>query len=190
MKTKLVGILFLVAGVAFSIWLNEVIERKSRFVEQVYSQSLPDYYIKEFVVQGTDETGAPKFQLSAKLMNHYASDDHADLIEPQMKFYTKNNGPEWKVRSQTGRIDSGGNNISLYGEVTLFREAFGNKPPVSIVTRDIHFSPKSNTIHTENFVEYTAGQNKILGEGLKANLNKSNIKLLNKTKGRYVPSKK
>jgi len=188
MVLRIIIILFITLfALGSALWLDKMIDKRIAKHPYNRSQSLPDYYMKEFTIQGTDVTGRPKFQLSAKLMNHYPYDDHSDLIKPKLKFYSKQ-GPPWYVQSETGRISSEGKMIHLFGLVHIQRKQSKDFRPVSIITRNITFRPDSNIVTTKESVNYTSGVNQIYGVGMKANLSDGRIKFLSNTKGRYEPN--
>lgn len=182
-------VLIAVAGIWLSLWLDNVISTSLNAKPVSHSSSLPDYYMKNFVVQGTNVDGKPRFQLAAELMNHYPHDDHSDLIKPKLKFYAKQ-GPPWYVESETGRVTSGGKLVTLYGDVRIKRAKSQYNHPVSIITQNITFRPDDNYVVTDSPVTYTSGVNQVYGIGMEANLNEGRIRLKRSAKGRYVPQPK
>lgn len=172
-----------------ALWLDRVIDKRLNTKQFSNSLSMPDYYMKDFTIQGTDHKGNPKFQLTADLMNHYPFDDHSDLIKPKLKFYAKQ-GPPWHVQSETGRVSSGGKLIHLFGLVHIQREKSEHFRSISIITRNISFQPDANFVSTKESVNYTSGKNHVYGVGMEANLTDGRIKLLSNSKGHYEPDKK
>lgn len=189
MNTKIVAFLIAILGFFAVLWFNSVIETRTHVEKQNNSQSLPDYYVNEFYILGADKFGNPKYRLSAKRMEHIAADNHADLIEPKMKFYPDDQSAPWYVSAQTGRIDKKGELITLYGKVTILRRASALNLPVTIDTRDISFSPLTNLVKTDQKVVYTSKNSFARGIGLEADLSKQIITLKRKAKANYVPEK-
>ncbi len=189
MNTKIVAFLIAILGFFAVLWFNNIIETRTRVEKQNNSQSLPDYYVNDFYILGADKFGNPKYRLSAKRMEHIAADNHADLIEPKMKFYPDDQSAPWLVSAQTGRIDKKGELITLYGKVTILRRASTLNPPVTIDTRDISFSPLTNLVKTDQKVVYTSKNNFARGVGLEADLSRQIITLKRRAKASYVPEK-
>ncbi len=190
MIIRLIIILFIsLFALGSAIWLDRMIDK--RITKKIFttSQSLPDYYMKDFTIQGTDISGKPKFQLSAEQLNHYPYDDHSDLIKPKLKFYSKQ-GPAWFVQSETGRISSEGKLIRLFGLVHIKREKTDKYRSVSIITRNIVFRPDTNFVSTKESVNYTSGKDQVYGVGMQADLSDWRIKFLSNTKARYEPKEK
>ncbi len=186
-KLTLLAISLVVIGAGF--WLTAKIEQTASQKFRISSDKLPDYYMNNFTVHGTDIAGLAKFRLTAIKMKHYPYDDHSDLVKPQMLFYTPE-GPAWQVASETGRIVGKNQRIVLFGQVAIIRPKSDTTPKVTIVTRDLHFEPIINYLSTDNHIKYTSGLSQIEGTGLRASLKNGFIRILNNVKAHYAPAKK
>ena len=189
MRFKLTLLMLILAVTSAGLWLNKKIEQTSSQKFRVSSSKLPDYYMNNFVVHGTDVAGLAKFQLTAIQMQHYPYDDHSDLVKPRMLFYTTD-GPPWNVASETGRITGRNQRITLFGTVKVVRPASATNPKVVISTRDLNFEPAINYLSTDHFVQYTSGLSVISGTGLRANLKGGFIRIIDNVKAQYAPAKK
>jgi len=185
-KLSLLVLILLVAGAGF--WLVKKIEQTASQKFRISSNKLPDYYMTNFTIHGTNIAGLAKFRLKAIQMKHYPYDDHSDLVKPQMLFYAAA-GPPWQVASETGRIIGKNQRIILFGQVTVIRPKSDISPKVTIETSDLNFEPTINYLSTENYVKYTSGLSKIEGTGLRASPKNGFIRILFNVKAYYAPGK-
>ncbi|MBK1716070.1 LPS export ABC transporter periplasmic protein LptC [Thiocystis violacea] len=85
-------------------------------------ERLPDYTVRNFAAVETDATGQPSRRLVAEELRHYAKEDISELEHPRMELY-QTDGPPWLARSRQGTVLAGGDQVRLFGEVRLDREA-------------------------------------------------------------------
>ncbi len=187
LKLSLLTLILVISGAGF--WLVSKIEQTASQKFRVSSDKLPDYYMTNFTIHGTDIAGRAKFRLKALQMKHYPYDDHSDLVKPKMLFYAAV-GPPWRVASETGRIIGKSQRIILFGQVTVIRPKSELTPKVTIETRDLNFEPTINYLSTDNYVKYTSGLSKIEGTGLRASPKNGFIRILSNVKAYYAPRKK
>jgi len=185
-KISLLALILLVVSAGF--WLTNIIKQTASQEFRPTSNKRPDYYMTNFTIHGTDVTGLAKFRLKAIQMQHYPIDDHSDLVKPKMLFYTPD-GPPWEVSSETGRITSKNQRIILFGKVDIVRPKSETTPKVTISTHELHFEPSTNYLSTDHDVKYISGLNRIDGKGLRANLKRGFVRILENAKANYAPQK-
>lgn len=188
MKFKLTLLAFVLVIISASFWLTNKIEQTASQNLKKGPNKRPDYYMNNFIVHGTDIAGLAKFRLMAEHLEHFPYDDHSDLLQPKMLFYMAD-GPPWRVRATTGRITSKNQRIILFGEVHIIRAKSETAPKTVIVTEELHFKPEKDFLSTTHEVKYTSGLNKIIGDGLRADLKNGHFRILKNVKASYAPPK-
>lgn len=171
MIIRLTLLALIVTSVAImNMWLTNEIQIDLVPTKAQTHDNIPDFYIKHFTVQGTNPDGSPRFALAAELMQHYPFDDHADLVEPRVKFYSRDGGAPWLVNAQSGRVESGGHSLTLFGDTHIRRKGSEHNLPADLITSNITYSPATNKVTTNYQVDYTSNLNRISGKGMDANL--------------------
>src|SRR3569623_1702144 len=84
------------------------------------ARHVPDFFLTEFELTSMDRGGAPRYRLHAGAMTHYADDDTADVIAPQMTLY-RGGGAPWLAHSARGWVAAGGEMVRLNGDVVITR---------------------------------------------------------------------
>ena len=204
MIIRLALLILIITSVAFlNMWLSQEIQLNLVPTKAQAHDNIPDYYIKHFTVQGTNPDGSPRFALASELMQHYPYDDHADIVEPRVKFYAREGAP-WLVNAQSGRVESGGNSLTLYGHTHIRRKGSEHNLPANLVTSNITYSPADDRVSTRYKVDYTSNLNTVSGKGMDANLLDNVIQLhddckhdgscdnksMTRIKGRYEPNER
>ena len=97
----------------------------------------PDYIVTDFTTTTYDREGRPLTLLSATRMLHYPDDDTTELHAPRM-LQTRPAEPRMSVTAERGTVSADGEEIFLYDNVVLVREADGERPEARLTTSFLH----------------------------------------------------
>jgi lipopolysaccharide export system protein LptC len=127
-----------------------------------------DYYSKNLRRTVMDEAGKPKELLVAETLVHYENDNHTELTRPVMTLYSKE-GPPWVIHADSAVLPGQGEEVFLYGNVLVLRDADKNGRTVRIETTDARVQPDNNYAETDEFVRVLSPPDTMTGTGAKVN---------------------
>ncbi|CAL1239575.1 LPS export ABC transporter periplasmic protein LptC [Candidatus Methylocalor cossyra] len=123
-----------------------------------------DYYSKKIRRWVMDETGRPKELLLADTLTHYENDDHSELEKPVMTLYSKQ-GPPWVIHADSALVPGKGDQIFLYGNVLVLRDADKNGRTMRIETTNARVQPDAKYAETDEFVRVLSPPDTLTGTG-------------------------
>jgi lipopolysaccharide export system protein LptC len=123
-----------------------------------------DYFSKDLRRTVMDETGTPKELLLADSLVHYENDNHTELSHPVMTLYSEK-GPPWVIRADSAVLPGDGDNVYLYGEVLILRDADESGRTVRIETSNARVQPDRHYAETDEFVRVLSPPDTIAGTG-------------------------
>lgn len=130
-----------------------------------------------------NESGLADSTLTADFAANYSDNIGTELTNPRMTVF-KQDAPPWIVRSETGHISPGGNQIFMNGPVFIDRAAAENVRAVNIKTTNLRVFPSRNYAETDDWAELVSGLDRISGVGMKLFYQEPlYIKLLKNVKG-------
>ena len=176
--------LYLVAIALISWWLVKLIGLDEIYHGPVPAHS-PDYFSKGYTKWEMNEMGTLKNKLLADEMTHYSDDGSTHLINPLMFFYNAKT-PPWVVKSETGILFRGGNDLLLKGKVAIDREKSENAAQLTIHTSKLKVKPKISYAETNEWAELISPPNRTTGTGMKLTfIEPIHLQLLANVKGKY-----
>ena len=184
-RNLLIGIvLALLAGLTW--WLAGQQQRPAHRASGPGDAREIDYYLRDLDFTTFSEQGQPARRLQAPELRHYPDDDTTELDRPRLVIY-KDEGPPWRVRSETGWVSPDGERVHLRGEVVIEREAAPGVRPMHIVTRDVRVEPERDYAETDEPVTVTSREDRIDAVGMQAWLrDPGRIKFLSQVRGHYA----
>jgi lipopolysaccharide export system protein LptC len=127
-----------------------------------------DYYSRNLRRTVMDEFGKPKELLVAETLVHYENDNHTELTRPVMTLYSKE-GPPWVIHADSAVLPGQGDDVFLYGNVLVLRDADKNGRTVRIETTNARVQPKNNYAETDEFIRVLSPPDTMTGTGAKVN---------------------
>lgn len=124
-----------------------------------------DYYSKNVRRTVLDETGQPKELLLADGMVHYENDNHTSLSRPVMTLYGKDGAPPWVIRADSAILPGDSDNILLYGDVLILRDADKSGRTVRIETSNARVQPDRQYAETDEFTRVLSPPDIMTGTG-------------------------
>ncbi len=156
---------------------TELLERERR----------PDYFIEQFVLDVTDESGVATYRLRSPRMTHFMDDDLWLLETPWLTLFTETGEP-WHLRAERGRAWDNVTQAHLEGEVTLRRAAGPDNLEANVDTSEVYARPAEHYAETDRFAVYYREGARVSGIGAEAYLDRDLFRLHSEVKGIYEPA--
>ena len=128
----------------------------------------PDYYVINFTTTTYNSEGAAETMMSAARMVHYPDDDTTELFAPHV-VQSKPNEPRYSVRAERGQLSRDGDEVFLYGDVLLVREASEHGPEARMTTEFLHLLRDRSLVRTDKEVKIVEGSRSLQGRGMEYN---------------------
>ena len=148
----------------------------------------PDYLVSNFTTTSFDKSGAAESVLTAAKMIHYPDDDSTELVAPRV-VQSKPKEPRMTVSADRGLLSSDGEEIFLYDNVRLVREAWESSPEARLTTSFLHVVRERNLARTDRDVLIEEDNRSLAGRGMEYNYESGQLLLRNDVRGKYVPKK-
>ena len=147
-----------------TFWLDNQVS-----VEQGGHPSLrrhdPDYLVDNFTTTTYNRDGKVETVLSAAKMVHYPDDDSTELSAPRV-LQAKPAQPRMTARADRGKISREGDEIFLYDNVVLVREAEEARPEARMSTSFLHILRDRNLVRTDREVLFEEPGRWLKGRGM------------------------
>ncbi len=168
---------------ALTFWLAQVVEPPAP-KRDGSTRHDPDIIVENFSALSLGEDGQPRYALAAVKMTHHPDDDSTDLERPHFTRFNATAAPLHAL-SQRGTVSKDGKEISLYDNVQVIREAYGDKSELVLRTSSLHIVPDKELATTDRPVTIDDAHTHITGVGLKLDSKTQLFKILSRVKVRY-----
>lgn len=148
----------------------------------------PDYMVSNFTSTTYDRDGKPLSVLSAERMVHFPDDDSTELYAPRV-LQTKADEPRISVRAERGAVSSDGEELFLYDDVVLVREADGERPEARLTTSFLHILRDRSLVRTDREVTIVEDTRSLTGRGMEYNSESRVFTLMADVRGRFEPKR-
>jgi lipopolysaccharide export system protein LptC len=148
----------------------------------------PDYVVSNFTSTTYNREGAPLTVLSAAQMVHYPDDDTTELVAPRL-WQTKPDEPRIAVSAERGSLSGDGEEIFLYDNVVLLREASAAQPAARLTTSFLHLLRDRSLARTDREVTIVEDRRSLSGRGMEYNNDTGELTLHADVRGRFEPKK-
>jgi lipopolysaccharide export system protein LptC len=178
----------LAAGLAaLTFWLERAVQAPAGAKTDA-EQHEPDFIVESVVATALDKTGRPESELTAQKMLHFPDDETTELEEPRL-VQLREQGPHLRIRAERGTVTKDGEEVRLYGNVRLVREANGTRPELRLETSFLQVFPKEELARTPESVLITEGRSRLSGVGMEYNHKTRAIELHGRVNGTFAPVK-
>lgn len=144
----------------------------------------PDYFLEDFTLVVSDEDGAPRYQLSASSMTHYADDNTALLKQPRMEIIGAKGG-RWIIVAKQARAEQNGDIVRLVGAVSIYRD--GDAVTIqALQTEALDVYVAEGYAVTDHEVVITQAFGITRGKGLRIDFRQRQLSLKSRVRGEYV----
>ncbi len=128
----------------------------------------PDYIISGLTATTYNRQGSADSVLSAAKMMHYPDDDTTELAAPRV-LQSRPTEPRFTVRADRGAVTREGEEIFLYDNVQLEREAEADRPAARLTTSFLHVVRDRSLMVTDRPVLIVEGLRSLSGVGMEYN---------------------
>lgn len=168
-------------------WLNQQVRQE--IAKPDYKRHDPDAIMENFSAVKMNQQGAPRFIMNAKKMQHYPDDDSTELDAPRLTTLSDER-PPIHTSAQRGLVSSKGDEVFLYQNVSVVREAGAGREELTLLTEYLHAIPDQDLANTDRPVTIVDAHNTTHGIGLEMDNKARTIKLLAQVRSEHVPTKK
>jgi lipopolysaccharide export system protein LptC len=147
----------------------------------------PDYIMSNFVTTKTDINGELRYKLAASEMKHFPDIDSTDLVKPRFTQFAKDK-PYTKLEGETGSVSSDGEQVEVFGNVLVMREAFAGKGEMTVETDYLKILPNEEYATTDRPVVIKQAPGTVIyATGLIYEKQQQTVTLLHKVRAHYEP---
>ena len=185
--TRLFPLLLMLALALVTFWLERTVR------EELPHPSLrrhdPDYLVEQFVVTKYNAAGVLESTISAAKMIHYPDDDSTELVAPRV-VQAKANEPRMTLSADRGAISQNGEELFLFGNALLVREAGGGRSEARMQSSFLHVIGARSLVRTDREVEILEAGRTISGRGMEYHSETLQFFLRDRVRGRFEPARK
>ena len=146
----------------------------------------PDYVITNFTSTTFDRDGKPLSVLSAARMVHFPDDDSTELNAPRV-VQTKPQEPRMLLSADRGAVSANGEEVFLYDNVVLVREADQDRPEARLTTTFLHILRERSLVRTDREVTIVEDTRSLSGRGMEYDAESRVFTLMADVRGRFEP---
>ena len=162
--TRLFPLALMLSLAGLTFWLDHQVS-----VEQGAHPSMrrhdPDYLVDNFTTTTYNRDGKVETVLSAAKMQHYPDDDSTELTGPRV-LQARPAQPRYTARADRGKVSREGDEIFLYDNVVLVREADAARPEARMSTSFLHILRDRNLVRTDREVLFEEPGRSLKGRGM------------------------
>ena len=144
----------------------------------------PDYLVHNFSRTAYNRAGRVETTITAEKMLHYPDDDSTELLFPRVT-QEKPSEPRFTVRADRGVLAREGDEIFLYDNVLLLRDADGQHPGTRMSTSFLHVLRDRSIVRTDREVTIVEGRRSLSGRGMEYNNESRELLVRNDVKARF-----
>jgi len=169
-------------------WLNQQVKVESA-KPGVSKRHDPDAIMENLSSTKLNEQGIPHFKMTAKKMLHYPDDDSTVLEVPRLTALSEDR-PAIHVIAKRGTVSSKGDEIFLYDDVEVLREASVRQSELTLQTDYLHVIPDKDLASTDHAVVIADARGTVHAIGMKMDNKARTLKLLSQVRSEHAPSRK
>ncbi len=186
--TRLFPLLLMLALALLTFWLEQMV-REDAGRHPSLQRHDPDYIVERLNLVRYGADGAVESTLAAAKMIHYPDDDSTELIAPRM-VQTKPNEPRVTVTAQRGALSQDGEEVFLYDDVLLVRDAAAGAPESRMRTSFLHVVRARSLVRTDRDIVISEEGRVLSGRGMEYFNDSRQVFLRDRVRGRFEPRKK
>ena len=183
--TRLFPLALMVSLALLTLWL----EHTTRVEEKpsALRRHDPDYIVTQFTTTTYDAAGRAVSSLAAARMVHFPDDDSTELAAPRV-VQSKPAEPRFTVRADRGTLSREGDEIFLYDDVVLTREADAHSPEARMTTSFLHILRDRSLVRTDREVRFEEPGRWLEGRGMEYHTDTRQLTLAADVKGVMEPA--
>src|SRR6267142_3634563 len=162
--TRLFPLALMLSLALLTLWLDHQVRTEGN-EHPSYRRHDPDYLVMNFTTTTYSQDGHAETTLSAAELQHYPDDDSTELSGPRV-VQEKAAQPRFTVRADRGKISREGDEIFLYDNVVLVREADAARPQARMTTSFLHILRDRSLVLTDREVLFEEDGRSLRGRGM------------------------
>jgi lipopolysaccharide export system protein LptC len=162
--TRLFPLALMLSLALLTLWLDQQVRLEGPGHASTRRHD-PDYLVTNFITTTYNRDGRVEAVLAAAQMQHYPDDDSTDLVAPRVE-QARPLQPRYTVRADRGKISREGDEIFLYDNVVLVREADGEHPEARMTTSFLHIVRDKALVRTDREVVFQEPGRMLTGRGM------------------------
>jgi len=174
------------AGLTF--WLERTV-REEEGAHPSLRRHDPDYVVDNLAHTRFNVQGIVESTLAAAKMLHYPDDGSTELVAPRM-VQTKPNEPRVTLTADRGTLSQDGEEVFLYGNVLVVREAGPERAETRMRASFMHVVQAHSVIRTDRDVVITEEDRLLSGRAMEYHNETKELFLRERVRGRFEPKKK
>jgi lipopolysaccharide export system protein LptC len=183
--TRLFPLALMLTLALLTLWLDRAVREEEPHPS--LRRHDPDYVVDNFVSTSYARNGSAEMVLSAEKMLHYPDDNSLALLAPQV-VQSKPGEPRFRVNADRGELKREGDEIFLYDNVLLRREAEEQRPEARMTTSFLHVVRDRGLVLTDREVLIVEGPRSLSGRGMEHNNLTRELVLHHDVQARIEPS--
>lgn len=160
-------LLLVIALAAVTFWLERTVQMAAPSPRDT-TRNDPDLVAHGVKSLQLDKTGRPDSTLAAAKMVHFPADDSTELTEPRL-VQLREKEPAIRVRADRGTVTKDGEEVRLYDNVVVTRDATAERAEMRAETTFLQVFPNEKIARTPERVVMTEGGSRLTGTGMVAN---------------------
>jgi len=181
--------LSIAAGLAvLTFWLERAAQGPPPAPPPPAGVRVPDYVVDRVSATNFDKAGRPDSALVAQRMVRFLDDATTEVQEPRLVQY-QDDGPPYRVRAERGTVSASGEEVRLFGNVRVTRDATESHAELQVDTNYLQVFPKTEVFRTPEPVVITEGTSKLAGVGLEYDNKTKRLELHARVRGTFEPEK-
>ena len=180
--TRLFPLLLMLALAAITFYLDRTVSEDEP--HPALRRHDPDYLVVNFTTTTYSREGAAESSLSAEKMVHYPDDDTTELFAPRV-VQSKPDEPRMTVRADRGELKRAGEDIFLYDNVVLEREAGAGHGAARLTTEFLHVLRDRSIVRTDRDVKIVEENRSLSGRGMEYSNETRHFTLRSDVRGRF-----
>jgi len=181
-------LLLMLALAGLTFWLERTV-RDEEGLHPSLRRHDPDYVVDNLTHTRFNVQGLVDSTLAAAKMLHYPDDDSTDLVTPRM-VQTKPNEPRVTLTADRGTVSQDGEEVFLYGNVLVVRDASPERPEQRMRTSFMHVVSGHSVLRTDRDVVITEAERVLSGRGMEYHNDTRELFLRARVRGHFEPRKK
>jgi lipopolysaccharide export system protein LptC len=183
---RMFPLLLMLALALLTFWLERTVREEGGHPS--LRRHDPDYFVENFRVLNYNQSGAVESSLTARKMLHYPDDDSTELDLPHL-IETRTGQPRTDVSAMRGVLSQDGEEVFLYGNVVLEREATDARSAMRVETSELQYARSRSMARSERDVRIIEERQMISGRGMEYDLDAERIALRERVRARVEPKK-
>jgi lipopolysaccharide export system protein LptC len=170
--------------VGLTLWLNALVQPAASKADGSLRHD-PDLIVENFNARKLGVDGLVLYTLTARKMVHYPDDDSSLLETLNFDAYQPKQ-PRVNITAERGRLQKGGDEVWIEGNVVVHRESAPRVEPLKIFTDKLLVLPDAGIARTSSEVRMESPSGRATAAGLELNNTERTVKL-NQVRSTYKP---